>query len=155
MSHKSPLPYQGLEFEIRSHKPPPPTLVFRFCCTDDEDGKRERKELNPIERCLLNPPLKGGQRVPFIVELNIVDTIHVGEGQNAQVVAVRVNNISGDTSSHRAEESRQQKWSLLNPFRCVDKHYTHEAAAYSAVKPAGYKDPNVLRLVHRLFPREP
>ncbi|KAK2757522.1 hypothetical protein FQN54_004491 [Arachnomyces sp. PD_36] len=157
MLSKPPIPYaKGWKSQARSHTAPPPTPVFSFCCTNDERDRKEYEKLTSLDRCLLHPPLKG-LNGPFTVDLEIHDTLHAGEDTNAQVVTVNVLGVSPSPSPLGEGLTKQQRLvakiydplyfpdedGYLNPFLCVDKHYTHEAAAYSMLSNLqGTKIPN-------------
>lgn len=147
------MPYtKGWTFKVHSHIPPPPTPVFRSCSSNDEIGRKEYEEIHPVERCLLRPPLRGQKRFnPSTVKLEIDDTLHSGEEKNAQVVVINVLNVSLTALLVEQELNNQKLFvakiydplyfpdddGYLNPFRCVDKHYTHEAVTYARLTDHG------------------
>lgn len=88
---RPPVPYvKGWQFTVQQHNAPPPTSPSSGDCTvkDIEETKR-LKQLEPIERCLKNPPAEGSYG-PFSLDLRVHDTIHIGDKHNAQVVVVEV-----------------------------------------------------------------
>ncbi|KNG89814.1 hypothetical protein ANOM_002860 [Aspergillus nomiae NRRL 13137] len=84
------------------------------------------------------PSLRGTEG-PFSIELQICKMLQVGNEQNAQLVLVEV--IS-DVPLQGLEKGKRvvakiydplyldDDGGFLDPFVCVDKHYTHEVAAY-------------------------
>lgn len=139
---KPPVPYvKGWRFSVRSHIPPPPTPFSRKLPVNDDAGTLERSQLHPVERCVRNSPLPGSDGSSFI-DLEIVDTLNAGDECNAQVVVVEVK--SDPCADGLAADKRlaakfydplyyDDDDGYLNPFFLMDKFYTHEAAAYTAL----------------------
>lgn len=130
---KPKLPYlPGNQFSVVSHRPPPPTdgrvsLTFKTA--------RERELVDVVTRCQNRPPLEGKLIPKERFNLKTLETIRVGDGKSAQVVSVRI--LSGPRLvdlelvaklydplyyDHSSDDA--------DPFLCVDRHYTHETAAY-------------------------
>ena len=142
--HSKPtVPYvKGWQFTAHTHIPPPPMPVFWRCCVNDDIGKMERARLGSVERCLLHPPLPGSNGSSS-VKLEICDALKVGDDHNAQVVTVRVLETDPCSKVPTKGERVVAKFydplyffdgdGYLNPFLCVDKHYTHEVSAYTAL----------------------
>lgn len=140
---KPPVPYvKGWRFTARAHIPPPPTPVTIDCCLNDKAGELEWKQLSPVERCLLHPPLPGSDG-SFSVELEIDRPLRVGDNHNAQVALVRLlkcnPHLEGLAKGSRLVAKIYDPLyffdneGYVNPFLAVDKHYTHETAAYAAL----------------------
>ncbi|KAK2796995.1 hypothetical protein FQN50_009364 [Emmonsiellopsis sp. PD_5] len=140
---KPPVPYvEGWVFTVQSHIPPPPTRVTKDCCRNFQLGRAERRQLRPVERCLRHPPLPGSME-SCTVHLKILDLLRVGDGCNAQVFTVQV--LETRPNSRRFQSNRKlvakiydplyfdDEEGFINPFLCVDKHYTHEAHAYGVL----------------------
>ncbi|KAL1857980.1 hypothetical protein Plec18170_003204 [Paecilomyces lecythidis] len=130
---KPKLPYlPGNQLSVASHRPPPPTdgrvsLTFKTA--------RERELVDVVTRCQNHPPLEGKLIPEERFNLKILETIRVGDGKSAQVVSVQI--LSGPRLvdlelvaklydplyyDHSSDDA--------DPFLCVDRHYTHETAAY-------------------------
>ncbi|GLA19489.1 hypothetical protein AnigIFM62618_007600 [Aspergillus niger] len=140
---KPPIPYiKGWRFSARSHTTPAPTPVTLNGCRNSDREREERAKLGPVARCCKNPPLPGdlGQQT---VELEVLDPIRVGDGHSAQVFQVRVLNPELNTEVFQRTSQLVAKvydplylddhGGYLNPFLCVNKHYTHEAQTYRAL----------------------
>lgn len=137
---KPPIPYtKGWRFSARSHTTPAPTPVTLDGCRNSDDGREERATLGPVARCCKHPPLPGDLE-QHTVDLEVLDPIRVGDGHRAQVFKVRVLNPESNTETFQGTEDLVAKvydplylndhGGYLNPFLCVDKHYTHEAQTY-------------------------
>lgn len=139
-SLKPPVPYvKGWRITAASHIPPPPTRVTRHCFVNDKASKLEYRELDPVDRCLRHPPLPGSSGSSSI-DLEIYDTLRVGHEHNSQVFIVDI--LRSDPPLRDLGEGQRvvakvydplyydDDEGYLNPFRCVDADYTHEAAAY-------------------------
>ncbi|EAW15262.1 uncharacterized protein ACLA_059260 [Aspergillus clavatus NRRL 1] len=136
---KSSIPYtKGWKFTVNSHIPPRPTLVTKNCCRNFEVGRNERSQFSPAQRCLRNPPLLGEQG-SHILNLEVLELLKVGDGCNAQVFTVRVDNPECTESNANLVAKIydplyfDDEEGYLNPFLCVDKHYTHEVHAYGVL----------------------
>ena len=86
-----PVPYiKDWHFTVQQHNAPPPTRPFKGDCTvEDVEETNRLKGLQPIERCLKNPPAEGSYG-PFSLNLCIHDTMRIGNKHHAQVVVVEV-----------------------------------------------------------------
>lgn len=91
--------------------------------------QEEWNNLGPVEMCLRNPPLAGhlGQ---CTVDLNIRDTIRVGDGHHAQVFIVEARSGGIKLVAKVYKPLCCDDDPYINPFRCVDNHYTHEVYTY-------------------------
>ncbi|KAB8275519.1 hypothetical protein BDV30DRAFT_64715 [Aspergillus minisclerotigenes] len=121
---------------VHPHEPPRPTLVTRGSCRNFAADRLEKSQLSPVERCLKHPPLPGLNK-PDKVDLEIIEVKKVGNNQNPQVVVVEaLGHIQGLEKRERAVAKFydllyfDDDEGFLNPFACVDRHYTHESAAY-------------------------
>ncbi|KAB8254569.1 hypothetical protein BDV32DRAFT_132188 [Aspergillus pseudonomiae] len=144
------IPYAvGWRFTVQLHKPPEPTPVFENGCCNSDIDNLEKERLSPVERCLNHPPLPGCDE-PLKIDLGITDLIQVVDQHNAQVVMV---DVLGDGQGLQKGMRAVAKFydplfandddGFLNPFSCVDKHYTHEAAMYMRLSDlAGKQIPN-------------
>ncbi|EER37887.1 conserved hypothetical protein [Histoplasma capsulatum H143] len=140
---KPPVPYvEGWVFSVQSHIPPPPTPVTKDCCRNFQAGRVERRQLLPVERCLRHPPLPGNME-PRTIDLKVLDLLQVGDACNAQVFTVQILEVRPDPQYFQSNRKLVAKIydplyfsdeeGFLNPFHCVDKHYTHEAHAYNVL----------------------
>jgi hypothetical protein len=140
---KPPVPYaKGWIFTVRSHIPPPPTPVTKDCCRNFQTGRVERRQLSPFERCLRHPPLPGNIG-SCTVDLEILDLLRVRDGCNAQVFTVQVLGARPNPGCFPPNRKVVAKIydplyfydeeGFINPFLCVDKHYTHEVRAYDVL----------------------
>ncbi|KAB8270079.1 hypothetical protein BDV30DRAFT_250961 [Aspergillus minisclerotigenes] len=134
---KPTIPYtMGRRLRVQSHITPSPTPVTFGCGRNDPAGRKERSLLTPFDRCVQNAPLPGklGTR---IVDLRILAPIRVGDGHSAQVFLAET---SENQSVHKGKKIVVAKVydplyfddlkGSLNPFLCVDRHYTHEVHTY-------------------------
>ncbi|GMG22189.1 unnamed protein product [Aspergillus oryzae] len=126
----------GWRFTVQSHKPPNPTPVFENGCCNSDNDNVEKEQLSLLERCLIHPPLPGCDE-PDKIDLSITDVIQAGDKHNAQVVVVDVleNGLSLQKGMRAVAKFYDPLYvnddnGFLNPFSCVDKHYTHETAMY-------------------------
>lgn len=140
-SPKPPLPYlTGQKLVLRSHTPPSPTVGS---CALNPITANERESKHPLERCLLHPPLPGSDRRHAVL-MEITATIRVGDDQCAQLAAVQVLNVT-PTTIHGLPTNQTLVAKLYDPlyfdheqddadpFLCVDRDYSHETAAYTAL----------------------
>lgn len=77
------------------------------------------------------------------VDLKILNLLRVGDGCNAQVFTVEVLEVRPHPPCFRSDRALVAKIydplyfddeeGFLNPFLCVDKHYTHETHAYDVL----------------------
>lgn len=148
-------PYvKGSQFTVHLHRPPPPTPIIRNNCINTTTDIEERRGIDSIdkalERCNRHPPLPGNLEKPCYVRLELIGpVVQVGDGRNAQVVIVRVLHKSEGFNTLQKEKEVQpfqigahliakiydplyfnDEEGHLNPFLCVDWHYTHESRAY-------------------------
>ncbi|KAE8151737.1 hypothetical protein BDV25DRAFT_152231 [Aspergillus avenaceus] len=132
------IPYTvGQTFHVQSHITPSPTPVTWGYCINDQDGRNERTLFSPHDRCVRNPPLAGelGSRV---LDLTVLSPIRVGDYNSAQIFLAEV---SDDQSIPEIKKSVVAKVydplyfndedGYINPFKCVDNHYTHEVHTYN------------------------
>ncbi|RAQ79584.1 hypothetical protein COH21_007908 [Aspergillus flavus] len=110
----------GWRCTAHSHEPPRPTLVTKDSCRNFAAGRLEKAQLSPVERCLKYPPLPGLDK-PHKVDLEIIevekDIFKVSEKEEEQSLIYDPLYVDDDED-------------FLNPFACMDRHYTHESAAY-------------------------
>lgn len=99
------------------------------------------EELHPFEQCRQYPPLPGSCGSSSL-ELQVHETIRIGDHHNSQVVLVEVltaNSIKGLSPGQYAVAKLYDPMYIdddgfyINPFLAADKLYTHEAAAYMAL----------------------
>ena len=140
---KPEIPYAvGRRFTVHSHIPPGPTPVTRGCCLNGIQGREESRAVDPVERCLRYPPLAGSWG-SFTVDLEIHDLIRIGDGHNAQLFVVDVLETRSGSKDIQIEKKKKKlvakvydplyfddHGGYIDPFACVDKHYTHEVHAY-------------------------
>ncbi|KAE8336857.1 hypothetical protein BDV24DRAFT_178140 [Aspergillus arachidicola] len=126
----------GWRCTVHSHEPPRPTLVTKDNYRNFAAGRLEKAQLSPVERCLRHPPLPGLDK-PHKVDLEIIEVKKGGDNHNSQVVVVEVlGHIQRLEKGRRAVAKFYDALyfdddkSFLNPFACMDRHYTHESAAY-------------------------
>ncbi|KKZ62324.1 hypothetical protein EMCG_00398 [[Emmonsia] crescens] len=140
---KPSVPYvEGWVFTVQSHIPPPPMRVTKDCCRNFQAGRAERRKLRPVERCLRHPPLPGSIE-SCTVTLRIHDLLRVGDGCNAQVFTAQVLETRPHLPGFQPNRKLVAKIydplyfndeeGFINPFLCVDKHYTHEVHAYGVL----------------------
>ncbi|OJZ82533.1 hypothetical protein ASPFODRAFT_50359 [Aspergillus luchuensis CBS 106.47] len=139
---KPPVPYTtGWRFTAESHSVSAPTLVTGRCCTSSDSDRIERKRMSPVERCLQRPPLSGNKGNDA-VSLEVLKLLKGGDGHNSQVFTVRLIASNSQTLPKDGTELVAKIYDplyfddeegYLNPFLCMDKHYTHEANAYEAL----------------------
>lgn len=140
-SPKPPLLYlTGQKLVLRSYTLPSPTVGS---CALNPITANERESKHPLERCLLHPPLPGSDRRHAVL-MEITATIRVGDNQCAQLAAVQVLNVT-PTTIHGLPTNQTLVAKLYDPlyfdheqddadpFLCVDRDYSHETAAYTAL----------------------
>jgi hypothetical protein len=123
------------EFTVREHTSPPATPITAQCCLRSMAEIEEWSSLSPVKKWLRNPPLAGSSD-PCTTELNIQDIIRVGDGHHTQVFIVEAR--SEFSGVQRGMQLVAKVYDPLycdddpymNPFRCVDNHYTHEVHTY-------------------------
>lgn len=136
-----PFPHvKGQQFTVRSHIPPPPTPLEPGFCEEGDTGKLERKQLHPIDRCLLHPPLPGSDG-SLQVAFQITEPLQVGDHRRAQLLLVNI--IKTNSPAKYLGQGKKlvakiydplyaaDENAYLNPFLLLDKNYTHETAAYT------------------------
>src|SRR5277367_2109292 len=95
---KPDFPYTiGKRLHVRSHIPPPPT---KSDCHLKFQAARERESTDPVQRCLLHPPLTG-VFTSGVTELEIVRLVRAGDQHGAQLLAVRDSPIQPRNSTQR------------------------------------------------------
>ncbi|KAE8333814.1 hypothetical protein BDV39DRAFT_198725 [Aspergillus sergii] len=125
----------GWRCTAHSHEPLRPTLVTKDSCRNFAAGRFGKAQLSPVERCLRHPPLPGLDK-PHKVDLEIIEVKKGGDNHISQVVVVEVlGHIQRLEKGRRAVAKFYDPLSdddegFLNPFACVDRHYTHESAAH-------------------------
>ena len=137
MEPNNAFPYtKGNTLRVFSHVAPAPTPVTRNCGRNGRIGREEPDRLTPLQRCMKNPPLPGIMGSQS-VNLEIVDHLKVGDYHNAQVFVAKMHEI-GATDPQKNVVVKvydplyfDDMEGYLNPFLCVDKHYTHEVHAYT------------------------
>lgn len=96
---------KGWQFTVRQHTPPPPVKLnpYTLCSFEDQDESIKMELLHPIKRRLRYPPLLG----PYgsSIELQICDTLRVGDCHNAQVVVVEILTADPPGAYHKASVS--------------------------------------------------
>ncbi|PYI25502.1 hypothetical protein BP00DRAFT_440714 [Aspergillus indologenus CBS 114.80] len=140
---KPPSPYNpGWRFQAQSYAPPDPTPVVQKCCISSKNERRERAQLSPVERCLKRTPLPGNEGDDTI-SLEVTGTLQAGDGHNSQVLTVEVLDSTSPSLSRKGTSLVAKIYDplyfddddgYLDPFRCMDKYYTHEANAYPALR---------------------
>lgn len=145
---KSRIPYvKGWRFTVQQHNPPPPVeLDLSILCTfEDKKESVKMEQLHSIERCLRYPPLpRSGSYGSSSLELQIHDTIRIGDYHNAQVVVVEV--LAAEPPFDGLLQGQLVVAKLydpmyiddddefyVNPHLVADKDYIHETAAYMAL----------------------
>ncbi|MCJ1367075.1 hypothetical protein MMC16_006207 [Acarospora aff. strigata] len=129
---RAPTPYvKGARFTIYRHVPPKPTARdYHICKKKDLD---EQKTMTFAERSQLHPALPGVTLQSEAMSITITDEIAVSTNHGAQVVGV-----NGDLVAKFYDPQYYPMPTLWNdvgvdPIRCADFHYTHEASAYERV----------------------
>ncbi|KAK9491679.1 hypothetical protein V1508DRAFT_463020 [Lipomyces doorenjongii] len=117
--------YPGQQFTVVSHDPPEPA---KGSCALNIHAAQERESKRPLERCILHPPLPGSVG-PTTVYLKILETVRLGDNQSAQIAKVQVITLSHFYDSLYFDHEQDD----ANPFLCVDRDHSHEAAAYKAL----------------------
>src|SRR5271168_2955192 len=134
---KPDFPYAiGKRLHVRSHVPPPPT---ESDCRLKFQATRERESIDPVQRCLLHPPLTG-VFTSGVAELEIVRLVRAGDQHGAQLLAVRVLTSTHDLPSDTDLLAKlydplyfDHEQDDADPFLCVDRAYTHESAVYTKI----------------------
>ncbi|KAK9239598.1 hypothetical protein V1525DRAFT_397871 [Lipomyces kononenkoae] len=132
--------YPGQQFTVVSHDPPEPTT---YRCNLNIHTARERESKHPLERCILHPPLPGSIGVTTVY-LRIVESVRLGDNHSAQVAKVQVERVIPHESSSPPVDTPliakfydplyfDHEQDDVDPFLCVDRHYSHEVAAYNAL----------------------
>ncbi|KAE8356783.1 hypothetical protein BDV28DRAFT_163784 [Aspergillus coremiiformis] len=137
MDTPEPFPYKkGHKLRILSHITPAPTPVTRNCCRNGPARREERKQLTPLQRCIKNPPLPGNPG-SHSADLEILDALKLGDYHNAQVFIAEMHETGAPNQKKKVVVKAYDPLyfddlnGYLDPFRCVDKQYTHEAHAYN------------------------
>ena len=144
---KPRVPYvKGFHFTVQQHIPPPPVKLdpITRCTITDIKASEKMEQLHPVERCRQYPPLPGSYG-PLHLELEIHDTIRIGDHHRAQVVVVEVLSADFDFPVKGLSQGQRVVAKLydpmyiddddfyVNPFLVADKAYTHETATYEAL----------------------
>ena len=102
-------------------------------------ARRERESIDPVQRCLLHPPLPG-VFTSGVAELEIVRLVRAGDQHGAQLLAVRVLTSTHDLPSDTGLLAKlydplyfDHEQDEADPFLCVDRAYTHESAVYTKI----------------------
>lgn len=100
------------------------------------------EKLEPIERCLQNPPLQGSYG-PSTIDLRVHETIRIGDEHNAQLVVVEILTANPPVKAltqgaHVVAKIYDPLYVdddnlYINPFMVANKSYTHEVASYEAL----------------------
>ncbi|CAN6618848.1 hypothetical protein TRVA0_007S02366 [Trichomonascus vanleenenianus] len=134
---KPPAPYvMDMKFTVQQHIAPPPLPESRNCRLASKDRLEEQRTLTWIERCLRHPPL-AGELGSGTIDLEVLDTFKVGEGQVEQVFIVEAQ--SALESIQRGQKLVAKVYdplylekgeTLLDPFYIADEHYGREVSFY-------------------------
>ncbi|ODM15961.1 hypothetical protein SI65_08802 [Aspergillus cristatus] len=139
------VPYvKGSRFTAQQDISPPIKLNPSMGCTFEYyDDAETMKALHPIERCIQYPPLNGSYG-SLSLELQVQETIRIGDCHHAQVVVVEVLTASCPLAE-RLSKGQCVVAKLydpmyidddnfyINPFLVANKDYTNETAAYKAL----------------------
>lgn len=135
---------RGWRFTIPQHVPPPPIQRPPFAGRkfDSKAESRKMEQLHPIERCLQFPHCRA-HMAQFSLELQVHDTVRVGNCHSAQVVEVEVLTenppVDGLSQGQHVVAKLYDPMYIdddefyVNPFLVADKGYAHETAAYGAL----------------------
>lgn len=130
---KPPIPYTAdRRFTAKCHTVSAPTLVVQGCCNNSKDDSRERKQLRPIDRCLIHPPL-AGKEGSGTVSLEVIGLLKGGDGHNSQVLTVRLLDFESIVQILPPKGTKlvvkiydplyfDDDEGYLNPFLCMDKY---------------------------------
>jgi hypothetical protein len=136
-----PIPYtKGRRFTVRSHIPPAPKRKRANDSTLSPETDAERRELTPLQRCVLHPPPAGSLGASSL-EFEVSDEFKVGNQCTSQVAAVRIlradtgccsGALTGVTTAVAKiyDPLYYDHIDTIDPFFCVNRFYTYEAAAY-------------------------
>lgn len=116
--------------------------MTRNCYINTKPERKERLELDPVERCLQHPPLPG-QPGSTTVDLEVLDPFRIGDQHNAQVLTEQVMQTSSETPHLRSGDTVIAKIydplyyndddGYLNSFHAVGQSYSHETHAYNVL----------------------
>lgn len=138
---KPPLPYlTGQRLTVHSHYPPLPTVGR---CALSPSSADERESKHPLERCLFHQPLPGSGGI-HTVSFRITGAVKIGDKQNAQLATVQILEVTPNTPHSPPTDLillaklydplyHDHDQDDVDPFLCVDRDYSHETAAYSAL----------------------
>lgn len=138
---KPTLPYLwGQQYTIHSHNPPPPTAKR---CALSPSSIYERETKHPLDRCLLHQPLPGSSGRHTVI-IRIAEAVRTGDKEPAQLVKVQIQEAKPGTPHGPPTDSilvakfydplyYDHDQDDADPFLCVDRDYSHETAAYSAL----------------------
>jgi serine/threonine protein kinase len=128
----------GTTITINGHVPPPPTNPTSFLYRhmnrlEKAEVLKDRKSLSLADRCRKYPPIQTQPPDSKGLQLKIVKPLRVGVSNPSQVVVAMVESIAGGAPLI-AKIFDSFYWDHeqynIDPFRIVDYHYSHEAAAY-------------------------
>ncbi|EEQ33642.1 hypothetical protein McanMca71_004590 [Microsporum canis] len=143
---KPPLPYfVGKEFTVRSHIPPALVRKYYEGFSLEPDGRLERCQKHPLERCLLHPP-SPGHAGDQVVRFRISREVRFGDKHRSQIAAVDILDVkpTKDQGPHPNMTLiakfydplyNDHDTDLTDIFTLVDFSYSDEAAAYLALEP--------------------
>ncbi|KAK9242128.1 hypothetical protein V1506DRAFT_107766 [Lipomyces tetrasporus] len=132
--------YPGQQFTVVSHDPPEPT---KGSCALNIHTARERESKHPVERCILHPPLPGSVGTTTVY-LKILEPVRLGDNHSTQIAKVQVDRVIPHESNSPPVDTPliakfydplyfDHEQDDADPFLCVDRDYSHEAAAYKAL----------------------
>ncbi|CAN6646374.1 hypothetical protein TRVA0_021S02036 [Trichomonascus vanleenenianus] len=132
-----PAPYvMDMKFTVQQHVAPPPLPEFRNCRYASEDRLEEERTLTWIERCLRHPPL-AGELGSGTIDLEVLDTFKVGDGQIAQVFIVEAQSTLENIQRGQKLVAKvydplylENGETILDPFYIADEHYGREVRFY-------------------------
>lgn len=131
----------GQEFRAFSHVPPPP--IYNRSWT--AKTMRERESVDPVERCIRNPPAPG-QTGADPIHFKIIDSIRTGDKHAAQLVTVQILGLPESISTIPSLDGHyvakfydtiyhdHTDEDAADPFLYVDRAYT-EVVAYEMLQP--------------------
>ncbi|KKZ60625.1 hypothetical protein EMCG_04698 [[Emmonsia] crescens] len=136
---KPDLPYiTGKYLTVHSHNPPVPTGND---CSLNPITVRERATIHPLQRCILHPPLEGSYG-STTANLEIIESVRAGDKCSAQLVTVQLKQVAPQNILPTDNKLLAKIYDPLyydheqddvDPFLCMDRDYSHEAAAYIAL----------------------
>ncbi|KAJ5719218.1 hypothetical protein N7493_007673 [Penicillium malachiteum] len=134
---RPPLPYiKGWRFTAQAYVPPPSTPVFPNNMAYEESDCEELARLDPVDFCLLHPPLVG-EMGSTTLDLEIVDLMAVREPRNSEVFTVKVLQGISEKPLPKMLVAKvydplylddAETW--MAGYRVMDRFYTHETRVY-------------------------